>query len=505
MPKQKAQHIINCLISLFAGAILPLAFAPLNLYWIAPISLALLLKTILNKKPFAAGLYGLLFGFGLYGVGIPWVFISMHQYGGQGVIVSTLFTFLFILLFAFFIALRSFCFRKFLPLNTLSGLLLGFPACWILVEWITGWLFTGFPWLFLGYSQTNSWLGGYAPLFGVYGSSFMVVLSASLLVILFFPNGIERKHFMQKTLRYLSVLLLLSIWIGGGLLDHVHWTKPIDKPIKVTLIQGNIPQHVTWSPDDMLLALHRYNTLTNQHWNSDLIVWPEAAIPTLQQEITPYLNSLATKAKVHHTTILLGIPVKSSDNKFYNAAVAIGASTGRYDKRHLVPWGEYLPFESIMSKVFHALGAPVSLFTHGQSKQNLIPFNHVYIAPYICYEIAYAGLVQGDLPQANLLVTITNDIWFGKSWAAAQHLQIGQMRSLETGRYTLFVGNNGITAIITPKGNIINRLPRFQTAALTDQVYAMEGTTPWIFFGTWPMIVGLFLLWLVAVIRQRYK
>src|SRR3990167_139806 len=127
MPKQKAQHIINCLISLFAGAILPLAFAPLNLYWIAPISLALLLKTILNKKPFAAGLYGLLFGFGLYGVGIPWVFISMHQYGGQGVIVSTLFTFLFILLFAFFIALRSFCFRKFLPLNTLSGLLLGFP------------------------------------------------------------------------------------------------------------------------------------------------------------------------------------------------------------------------------------------------------------------------------------------------------------------------------------------------------------------------------------------
>ena len=156
-----------------------------------------------------------------------------------------------------------------------------------------------------------------------------------------------------------------------------------------------------------------------------------------------------------------------------------------------------------MSKVFNALGAPISLFTQGQPKQKLIQLNHIYIAPYICYEIAYAGLVRGDLPQTNLLVTITNDVWFGKSWAAAQHLQIGQMRSLETGRYTLFVGNNGITAIITPKGNIINRLPRFETAALTDQVYAMEGTTPWIFLGTWPIMVGLFLLWLVAVIRQQ--
>jgi len=223
--------------------------------------------------------------------------------------------------------------------------------------------------------------------------------------------------------------------------------------------------------------MQHYQNLTKPYWQSDLILWPEAAIPLPLPYAQNFVNQLSITAKKHHASLILGIPVRIN-SQYYNAAIAIGTGSGKYYKQRLVPFGEYVPFEKVLRGLFTFFDLPMSEFVAGAKNQNLLRANGVLVAPYICYEVAYDNLVRQDLPRAQLLITISDDAWFGKSIAAAQHLQIGQMRCLETGRYMLFSTNNGITAIINPFGKIIARLPRFKTDVLSGKVYAMQKATP---------------------------
>lgn len=484
------------MLALIAGALTPFAFAPVGFYPLAVLSPAVLLALWSNAAPSRAFTQGLLFGIGSFGVGVSWVFISIHEFGNTAVPLAALLTFLFVILLALFTALQGYLSRRFFTVNPLTiGFV--FPASWVLMEWIRGWIFSGFPWNLMGYSQINSPLAGYIPLIGEYGVSFLVVLSSALLVM-FFRLGPYRKAI---------AIALLLIWSSGIGLNKLEWTQPKNaKQYSAALVQGNVPQELKWNPNYLHDTLKTYLQLTRLHWDKDIIVWPESAIPTAYQYVTNFLEALNTEAKATNTAVIVGIPMQHQyhfEDHFYNALVVLGAGSGIYFKRHLVPFGEYLPLKDLLRGLIAFFNIPMSDFIPGKMAQDNLKIMDLWVAPYICYEIAYAEVVRHNLPQAELLVTTSNDSWFGNSMAPWQHLEIGQFRALQTGRYMLFASNSGVTAIIDPKGRVIAMIPQFKEAVLSGKVQAMIGATPWVKIGTMPVIILLLVGLILTKLRDR--
>lgn len=485
-------HDILCLIS---GILLPMAFAPFNFFWLAIACPAVLLYGYTQTKDVRRAAWrGWLFGLGFFAAGTSWVFVSIHEFGQVNSFVALLLTILFVAILALFFLAQGIFLQKLFPHPTLGKLLFIFPATWVLLEWIRAWLFTGFPWLYLGYSQIHSPLSGLTPLLGTYGTSFIVLISASLLLLTLFRRGRIRKN---------SFIALAGIWILAAILSPIHWTHKISKALTVSLVQGNIPQSLKWNPSQVLPTLNTYRSLTEKHW-ADLVVWPEAAIPMIEDEAKPFLKIMSQEAKKQHSTLVVGIPTRNANNTaFYNAAVAIGNGSGHYAKRHLVPFGEYVPLQNFIGHVMQLFNVPLPNLKPGQQKQVGLNAGNIKLATFICYEIAYPNLLRTDLPQAELLLNLSNDAWFGHSFAAAQQLQIAQMRALESGRYLLASTNNGVTAIVNNKGRIVKAFPRFKRGVLTGHVFAMSGNTPWMLIGNWPVILLCFFLLGFIWFRQR--
>jgi apolipoprotein N-acyltransferase len=458
------------IFALIFGALLTLSFAPFHLYILAFISPALLLLMWQSTEPKQAFWYGWFYGIGFFGTGVYWVYISVHVYGHAPLLLAFSITALLIMFLALFFAIQGYLWNKYCKVN-----LLFFPISWVLFEWLRSWVLTGFPWLFLGYSQLSTPLSGIAPIFGVYGVSFAVALTAVAIAIMV-KSIIKQQFFLLK--HYL-LLITFAIWLISIFLMHQHWTYPVGAPIKVSLIQGNIPQEAKWAPSQSALILAKYKKLTGEHWDSRLIVWPEAAIPMFDWQAKDFIDHMSTEAKKHKTTIITGVPI-GIDDKYYNGIITLGKNKSVYLKRHLVPFGEY-PFLGVITKILMTvLKIPMSEFTPGPRHQPVFIASDLIIAPMICYEIAYPNEVLDFFPQAELLLNISDDSWFGESIAADQQLEIAQMRSLETGRYQLVAGNTGITAIINPDGTIQNQLPPFKEMVLTGSIQAMKGLTPWV-------------------------
>jgi apolipoprotein N-acyltransferase len=470
------------------GGLLALAFAPLALYPLAILCPALLLLLWLNCSARRAFFIGLFFGIGFFSVGVSWVFVSIHVFGHTSILLSLFITGLFILILALFPALQGYFLNRFFPDSTHIKHYLIFPSVWTLSEWVRSWIFTGFPWLLLSTSQVNSPLAGYVPLVGGLGLTFLVTFSSALLLGLISEKG---KYFL------FPLLALITLWILGYGLHFIHWTRTIGKPIQVSLIQANIPQQIKWDPHYIQTSLTNYSQLTQAHWQSRLIIWPEAAIPLLQQNALPFLNQLDRQAKQRGTTIITGIPIQQGF-QYYNGMIAVGIDHAHYYKQRLVIFGEYLPWWIAWAQgLLNLLDIPMSSFSPGPPNQPPFKVAGLNLATFICYEIAYPSLVRTAFPNAQLLLTINDDAWFGHSFALAQHLQIGQFQALATGRYLLFLSNTGMTAIVTPQGNIQAQLPSFKVSTLTGSVYALSGTTPWVKLGDCPSIlflVGLIIL-----------
>ncbi|MGB6976713.1 MAG: apolipoprotein N-acyltransferase [Gammaproteobacteria bacterium] len=481
-------------LAFIAGAALPFAFAPFACWPIAILSPALLLATWLHCSPQRAFWRGLLFGVGTFGIGTSWIFVSIHTYSNTLLVVALFITALFILILAGLIAVQGFLLTRYFPENNWRKLLLAFPASWVLFEWVRSWIFTGFPWLFLGYSQMSSPLRGLAPLLSVYGVSFATVWTSAALVSLFYS--------FPKRVKLTVGVLLLVMWVGCAVLTTIHWTQPQGKPLQVSLIQGNIPILMKWDVAQLQKTLLLYKNLTEQHWDSQIIVWPEAAVTLYNIQAQTYLNQLAAAAKQHQTAILTGIPIFLKEGA-YNGMIGLGEGNGVYLKRHLVPFGEYIPLQGWLGSLLQFLDIPMSNFRSGPSEQAPLTAHGIPIAPFICYEIAYPNQVLADFPEAQLIVVVTEDGWFGKSFASAQQLQIGQMRALETGRYLLSATNTGITAIINPQGQIISQAPHFQTAVAMGKVQAMKGRTPVMYGNIYPCLILMALLLLVARTGRR--
>ena len=474
-----------------AGAGAVLAFAPFSLGPIALLSLALLFH--LWRHPARAGLNGwtgFAFGLGLMGFGVSWVRISIAQFGGVTLPMAVLITALFVLVVAGYFALLGWLAGRLRGPDDRVWLVLTLPALWTLVEWLRGWLFTGFPWLSMGYSQLGLPLDGYAPVLGVFGVSLLLALSAGLLNL--WP-------------RWPAILALLLLWAGGLGLQAVGWTGPTAEPLRVSLIQGAIPQDQKWLREMREPSIRLYLDMTESVADSRVVIWPETAVPAFAAEVEDSLLApLDARLRAQGRDLLLGIVDGELDGAYFNAMLSLGASgRDQYHKRHLVPFGEYLPFDRWTRPVLDWLHIPMSDFTAGGNGSPVLTLAGQPVGVNICYEDAFAAEVMRALPEATLLVNASNDAWFGDSLAPHQHLEIARMRALESGRYLLRATNTGISAIIDPRGRLRATSPQFRPAILSDTVQPMRGATPFVFWGN-RAVVGLALLMLLAAAwRQR--
>ncbi len=481
-------------MALFAGALMPLAFAPFFLYPLALLSLLLLFLSWDNVTARQAAWRGWLFGLGMFGVGVSWIFVAIHVFGQSGVVLAGLLTFLFVAFLALYLAVLGFVLKKLSPgALSASDYLLLLPAGWLGFELFKGWFLSGFPWLEVGVSQIEGPLAGYVPLIGISGASLLLAMTAGTLLVVI------------KQRQWLWLVPVFALWVVGPFLKNIDWTQPVGEPIKTAIIQGNIPQQIKWEPEQLVNTLVLYQTLTQQHWDADLVVWPENALPAFYHQLEDfYLKPLAEEARQHQTDILLGLPVSDDDKiRYYNSMMSLGSEQDFYHKRHLVPFGDYVPFEWLRGLIAF-FDLPMSAFVPGPEDQPLLQASGHKVGVSICYEDVFSSEVLQTVPEATLLVNATNNAWYGDSFAPHQHLQISRSRALETGRPLVRATTNGISAFVNFKGEIESQTPQFEQAALTQTVQPRQGETPYVSLQRWPIwLLALLMLCLWAYYRHK--
>jgi apolipoprotein N-acyltransferase len=490
-----ARTVWRWLLAFVCGAALPFGFAPFGWYLLPVLSVALLAGLLFGAAPRQALWLGWLFGLGEFGVGVSWVHISIHQYGNASLALSIATMLLLVAYLALFPAIMGWLLARTARASRALFLLGAFPAAWALSEWLRSWLFTGFPWLNLGYSQIDAPLVGFAPLLGVYGVGFLTALSGGLVTLLVTSPGRSR---------LVAGLLLPLLWLAGWQLDQHHWTQPVGKPLTATLVQGNIAQALKWKPEQQRSTLDRYVELTRQHLDSDLVVWPETAVPAFYDQVeTDFLEPLRAQMQASGVSLVTGIPVLDrSDWDYYNAVISLDEPGAFYYKVHLVPFGEYLPLRDWLARALSFLPVPQADFSAGRIDQPLLNAAGYPVGTSICYEIAFGEQLIHALPQAAYLINVSNDAWFGDSLAPHQHEEMARMRARETERYLLRATNTGISAIINADGQIVAQSEQFKTEAITHSVQPRAGATPYVRWGNWPVVLVSAVLLLVAVKRK---
>ncbi len=439
---------------------------------------------------------GFLFGLGMFGAGVSWVYVSLHNYGNMPAMLAGIAVLLFVAILAGYPALVGWLQARFFKDREFLRLVLIVPALWTLFEWVRSWFLSGFPWLHLGYSQVDSPLSGYAPWVGVYGVSFAVALSAALLA----QGWRERGKFWT---RYFPVLVVL--WAGGWLAGKAEWVRPVDGAIRVALVQSNVALRDKWSPEYRQVIMDRYLDLSARAPEADLIVWPESAIPGYLDEIEPEFMSRLTKmANDRGTDFVLGVVEQDESRQtYYNSAVSVGKVSAIYRKQHLVPFGEYFPMKPLLGWLFNSLHIPMSDFSAGPSNQPPFQVAGQKAGVSICYEDSFGEEIIRMLPEATLLINISEDAWFGNSLAPHQRLQMARMRAIESGRPMVRAANTGPSAVIDHKGTVVARSPQFKEFVLSFQVQPMRGVTPYVRFGNWPIVVVLTGIVILGWFRRR--
>ncbi len=492
------------------GAASVLGFAPFGWFPLPILALALLLGLWRRAgNPRRAAAVGFAFGLGLFVAGVSWVYVSLHEFGAMPAPLAAFATLLFCIYLAAFPAATGYCFMA-APGGSVKLALL-FPAAWTLAEWVRGWLFTGFPWLALGYSQVPvSPLAGYAPVLGIYGVTLAAAATAGLLAAAASPlsendEGGRRSAEGGKTrivsfLLHPSAFLLAVLWLGGWALQQVEWTAPEGAPVRVSLLQGNVPQDLKWRPERIGTTLEAYRQLARSS-SSRLIILPETALPLFLDDVPgTYLGELKAHAAQNRGDILIGVPERLPGGEYFNSVLSFGASpTQRYRKSHLVPFGEFIPLRPLLGAIVAVLSIPLQDFSRGAPDQQPVRVAGLRVAINVCYEDAFGEEIIRQLPAANVLANVSNVAWFGRSIAPQQHLQISQARALETGRYMLRATNTGMTAVIDQRGRVVRRAPEFTRAIVTHDVPGHTGQTPYVRWGNYAVLALCVALLAAAV------
>ena len=466
-----------------AGALVTLSLAPFNLWPLGILSCAIFAYLLCTCSPGQALWRGWLYGLGMFGSGVSWVYVSIHVYGYASVPLAIMLTLLFCAGLALLQALFAWCY-VFLVRPLPGGMLMGFPVLWVLFEWLRGWLFTGFPWLYLGYAHVGTWIAGWAPIMGVFALSFICALTGTCL----FLGWRSREPIAWATYG----VIIVTLWGGGAVLKPTVWVaRASEKPLSVAMVQPNVPQENKWNSAWYQPIVEQLSEATLPQMGRDIVIWPEAAVPRQLQRAQPFLAPLAEHASNSGTTLITGIPYREpGSDHYYNSIVAMGHGSGTYHKQRLVPFGEYVPMEKWLRGLITFFDLPMSSFSPGPSAQQPLRVGGYRVAPFICYEIVYADLVAKAARDTDLIITISNDSWFGNSIGPLQHMQIAQIRALENGRYILRATNNGISAIIDHQGRIVKRSDQFVATTLVGEVNVMLGNTPFGSFGITPIITG---------------
>lgn len=457
-----------------AGALHVAAFAPLGWWPLSFISLAFLFHRWHQATPREAAWQGYAWGLGCFLVGVSWVYVSMHDVGGMPAPVAALMTLLFAFYLALYPALSGWLAARLRHGKAFS--LLVVAAAWTVGEWLRGTVATGFPWLAIGYAQAPpSPLAGYAPVLGVYGVGFVVALLAAALAELY----------RLRRLAVLPVALCAGLLLVGGSLRMLQWTQPQGAPFTVSLLQGNVPQSLKWDPQRLSLSLDTYAGLAQAH-PAQLVVLPETAIPLMFSEIPRDYFRQLSGAGSH---VLIGAAVGIGTSAYANGAVMLTPQLqgSAYHKHHLVPFGEFVP--AGFRWFLDLMHIPMSNFTAGKAVQDALVFDGQKIMPNICYEDLFGEELIRGAAESTLLINLSNTAWFGDSLAQPQHLQIAQMRALETGRMMLRATNTGMTAAINPDGKVAAALPAFTRDALAVEAQGHVGMTPYMHYGNWGILL----------------
>lgn len=492
--------LFDVLLPAFFGAVAVLGFAPFGYYGLTWLAMAGLMGLWWRTSARRGAWRGFVFGLGLFAFGLHWPFVSIYYYGHASFPVAVILVGLLVAYLSLYPALAGFLAGAMRRVPRVFWALLFVPGAWLLSELLRGWVMTGFPWLSLGYTLTDAPMAGLVPLGGVFFVGTLLVAASGLLVLLLAGSLAGR-----LTSVVLIAITPIALWLVP---PPTTWTHPTGDKLSVAIVQGNFPQSVKWDRDYFQPTLSRYRRLTDSSY-ADLVIWPEVAIPAVASNVHSYLAMIDFQASLKSQTVLVGtLTQQHTTGKYYNTVIALGQSSGQYHKRHLVPFGEYFPLPAFAKDWLDAINMRYSSFARGDFDQSPIQVDGTKLGVSICFEDAFGAEIARSMPQAGVLVNVTNDAWFGGTIALAQHLNISRMRALETGRALLRAANTGISAVIGPAGHIIKTTDPLEVAVLEAKVQPRGGMTPYAHYGNTPLwLAGLILsalgLCLGGLLRYR--
>jgi len=484
------------ILALIAGALVTLSLAPFDLWPFGIVSTAIIAWLMTDLAPGQAAKRGWFYGLGLFGSGTSWVYVSIHIHGSAPIPLAAFLTLLFTALLALLLSATFFIYSRWLR-DKPTGRYLGFAAVLVLGEWFRSWFLTGFPWLLMGYSHLETPLMGWAPVGGIYTLSFITALTGAVIA-----SGLQ-----QRQWQIAPITLVTLLWLSGAIISDHDWVSPTDKqPVKVALVQANIPQQVKWNASQYQPTLDLYQQLSAPLWAThDLVIWPEAAIPGFYYNARGFFDHISQLSAANASSMITGIPTvqpatADTPYQYHSSIMGFGDGGGIYHKQRLVPFGEYVPLEGILRGLITFFDLPMSSFSPGPPNQRGITAGGLNFAPLICYEIVYPGLVAEWFPKADMIVTVSNDAWFGSSIGPLQHLQMAQMRALENGRYVLRSTSTGISAIIDQHGKIVVSGGQFTREVISGEARVFSGATPFAVYGSWPIVLLLLAICFCCVI-----
>ena len=503
---------LKLFLAVLFGAMLTLAYAPFSLWFVTFLSLTGFIYLLSNSFPKQGFKLGFAFGLGWFGAGVSWVHVSIADFGGIPLIGSISLMLLLSAYLALFPALSCYLVNKYFT-NKLWPIAL--PFIWLAVEWLRSWFLTGFPWLSLGYSQIQGPLAGWFPVIGEFGVSGLTVLISTALAI-----WLADKKWLP------SIIVVTVLFVSGVALNQYQWAKPSGESARIAMVQGNIEQALRWTPEQDQPTMDKYKNMSADHWNNDVIIWPEAAIPKLEPLAADYIKQIDNLAAQTNTGLITGIVNYNFETQeAYNNLIGLGQKhqndkdddkdanehghyyylhANRFAKHHLLPIGEFIPLENWIRGLAPIFDLPMSSFSRGDYQQSNLKVKGYHFAPAICFEIAFPKQISANLYfNTDFIITVSNDAWFGGSHGPAQHLEIAQVRAKEFGLPVLRTTNNGITAFIDHRGQIQSRLPQFEAAVLSDVVQQVKGYTPYRAFGDWPIWCLSFMMLCLACWNKK--
>ncbi len=503
-----------------AGALGVAGFAPAGIATLGIAAPALLFFLWERAaSPRRAAMTGFAWGLGFFGAGVSWVYVSLHDIGMMPAPLAALATLLFCCVLALYPATVGYVQARLrapapepghpsgdasqpsrvAPDFVVSALAV--PALWTLSEWLRSWIFTGFPWLTLGYAQSDTPLAGFAPIAGVYGVSLAAALVAALASV---ALGAQRGSAHAPLHRWAALGGIAALYATGFALQGIAWTNPAGPAVSVALAQGNVPQSLKFEPGRFESTLATYRRLVASG-TAQLTVLPETAIPRFLDLVpVEHINAFEALARERQGNLLVGVPRRTGNDEYTNSVVSVGTAPRQaYAKSHLVPFGEFIP--PGFGWILGLLHIPLSDFSAGPERAR--PFDlgpNLRVAVNICYEDAFGSEIARQLPEATVLVNASNVAWFGDSLAPDQHLQISRLRAMETGRPMLRATNTGATAIIDERGRVVSRLPAFTEGLLQGSVQPQEGSTPYVRLLDRP-VVALCLIVVAGIVSARRR